>query len=301
MATRCGGRAAGVLLVLAACLLGRAALAYTAAGDRIFAATNILPQIAPSDQVYGWVQSLPFAGGPAGAATRGTNIGGAFEKTITERLGIHLQQVWLRLDRAGTGALHGFTNFETELKYMPVNDHDRELLLTVAINREWPGTGAQRFGGSIGSTTPRGYFGKGLGNFDMGYLRPLAISGFFGYQLSDAAPRPDFVTTGFVVEYSIPYLQSKVQSFDLPELLRGLTPMAEFSFAIPAGRSFGARTASVMAPGLNYAGEGWELVISGLVPLSRAAGSGAGVRAQLHLSFDFLFPDTIGRPILAQR
>src|SRR5215207_38466 len=189
--SRCG---AGGVLVLLGWLLPAAALAYTAAGDRIFAATNILPQIAPSDQVYGWVQSLPLAGGPAGAATRATNIGGALEKTITERLGVHLQQVWLKLDRADAGALHGFANFETELKYMPVNDHDRELLLTVAINREWPGTGARRFGGSTGSTTPRGYFGKGLGNFDIGYLRPLAVSGFFGYQLSDAQPRPDFVT-----------------------------------------------------------------------------------------------------------
>jgi len=289
------------VLVLLGWLLPVAALAYTAAGDRIFAATNILPQIAPSDQAYSWAQSLPFAGGPAGALTRATNIGGALEKTITERLGLHFQQVWGKLDRAGTGALYGFGNFETELKYMPVNDHDRELLLTVAISREWRGTGARRFGSSIGSTTPRGYFGKGLGDLDIGYLRPLAISGFFGYQLSDEQPRPDFMTTGFVVEYSIPYLQSKVQSFDLPGLVRGLTPMVEFSFAIPAGRSFGARTVSLMAPGLNYAGEGWESVLSGLVPLSRVAGSGAGVRAQLHLSFDFLFPDTIGRPILAQR
>src|SRR5688500_7348470 len=110
-AARCGRGAAAGMLVLVACLFGRAALAYTAAGDRIFPATNILPQIAPTDQLYGWAQTMPLAGGSPGAATRGTNLGTALEKTITERLGIHIEQVWLRLDRAGAGALHGFANF----------------------------------------------------------------------------------------------------------------------------------------------------------------------------------------------
>jgi hypothetical protein len=289
-------------LVLAVSVTPRAALAYTAAGDRVFVATGILPQIAPTDQFYTWAWTMPLTGGGAGTPERATNVGATLEKTISERLGIHFEDSWSRIDRRGAGPLHGFQNFETELKYLTINDHSREFLLTLGVDREWGGTGAAGVGAPPqGSTTPRVYFGKGLGDLDIGYWRPLAVSGFFGYQFADAAPRPDLITTGFVVEYSIPYLRSKVQSVDMPELFRGMTPMTEVLFTFPAGRSFGARTTALIARGLNFAGEGWEFIIEALVPATRATAGGAGVRAQLHLALDFLFPDTIGRPLLASR
>lgn len=300
----CGAGALALAVGLVVALVAPASdcLAYTAAGDRIFAATGILPQIAPTDQLYTWAWTVPLAGGATGAPSQATNVGAVYEKTITERLGIHFQNSWFRIDRTRAGSLHGFQNFETELKYLTINDHAREFLLTLGVNREWGGTGAARIGASPdGATTPRVYFGKGLGDLDLGYLRPFALTGFFGYQFADSQPRPDLVTTGFAVQYSIPYLQSKVQSFDLPELFRGMTPMTEVLFTVPAGRSFGARTTILVAPGLNFAGDGWEFIIEALVPATRATAAGAGVRAQLHLSLDFLFPDTIGRPLLAQR
>ena len=297
-----GPLAIAASLVFTVAAAPRHALAYTAAGDRVFVATGILPQIAPADQFYTWAWTMPLAGGPAGAPDRSSNVGAVYDKTITERLGIHFEDSWSRIDRVGAGSLHGFANLETELKFLAVDDRPREFLLTLGVDREWGGTGAKGVGSPPqGATSPRIYFGKGLGDLDLGYLRPLAVSGFFGYQFADAAPRPDLVTTGFVVEYSIPYLRSKVQSFDLPSVLRGLTPMTEVSLTIPAGRSFGARTTALIAPGVNFAGEGWEVVVEALVPATRATGSGAGVRAQLHLALDFLFPDTIGRPLMAAR
>jgi hypothetical protein len=299
-------RRAGKLVLAAGLMMlglgpARDALAYTAAGDRIFVATGILPQIAPTDQFYTWAWTLPLTSGRVGTPERRTNVGAVFEKTITERLGIHFEDRWFRIDRRGAGSLHGFGNLETELKYILVNDHPREFLMTLGLGREWGGTGATRIAPSKGATTPRVYYGKGLGDLDIGYWRPLAVSGFVGYQASDGAPRPDLISTGFVVEYSIPYLRSKVQSVDMPELFRGMTPMTEVLFTFPAGRSFGARTTALIAPGFNFAGEGWEFIIEALVPATRATAGGAGVRAQLHLALDFLFPDTVGRPLLAAR
>lgn len=297
---RAGWLALAAGLVLLGGGAARDALAYTAAGDRVFVATGILPQIAPADQIYTWAWTVPLSAGGIGTPERATNVGAVFEKTITERLGIHFEDSWFRIDRRGAGSLHGFANFETELKYLTVNDPAREFLLTLGVDREWGGTGALAVGTyRQGATTPRVYFGKGLGDLDLGYWRPLAVSGFFGYQAADRPPRPDLITTGFVVEYSIPYLRSKVQSFDMPELFRGMTPMTEVLFTVPAGRSFGARTTALIAPGLNFAGEGWEFILEALVPATRATAAGAGVRAQLHLALDFLFPDTIGRPLLA--
>lgn len=293
--------------VVVAALVGSLALnagclAYTASGDRIFAAGGILPQIAPTDQIYSWAWTLPLSGERVGARSRITNSGGFFDKTITERLSLYFQDNWLRIDRIDAASRYGFGNAESGFKYLLVNDLDREFLLTLGVNREWGATGASGVGAARkGATEPRAYFGKGLGDLDIGYLRPLAVTGFFGYLLSDARPRPDLVRAGLAVQYSIPYLQSKVQSFDLPDLVRRLTPMTEILVTIPAGSSFGARTTALIAPGVVYAGEGWEFVIEALVPATRATGDGPGVRAQLHLALDFLFPETVGRPLFAPR
>jgi hypothetical protein len=277
-------------------------LAYTAAGDRIFAPTGILPQIAPTNQIYSWAWTLPQSGEAVGTRSRTTNVGAFFDKTIfTERLSLYTQGSWFRIDQVATNPRYGWANFENGFKYLAINDPDREFLLTLGVNREWGATGANGIASRKGATEPRIYFGKGLGDLDIGYLRPLAVTGFLGYLAADVQPRPDLVRAGVALQYSIPYLQSKVQSFDLPDLVGGLTPMTELLITTPVARSYGARTTTLVAPGISYAGEGWEFVIEALVPATRATGEGAGVRAQLHLVLDFLFPNTIGRPLFALR
>src|SRR6476646_5111756 len=119
-------RAAWSAIAVGLLLLGKSmtpyALAHTAAGDRVFVATGILPQIAPSDQFYTWAWTVPLTSAGIGTPDRATNVGAVFEKTITERLGIHFEESWFRIDRRGAGSLHGFQNLETELKYLLVND-----------------------------------------------------------------------------------------------------------------------------------------------------------------------------------
>ena len=286
--------------LIAALLLPGSTVAYTAAGDRLFPATLVIPQIAPGDEFYINTMTLPQTGGPPGAVNRNTGTTGVYTKSITDRLSFTVDETYTKLGRVGAGAQYGWLNFDTELKYLAIDDLAREFVLSLGLDREFGDTGAGRVGASTsGATTPRLYFGKGLGDLDIGNLRPLAVAGFVGFQAADQRPRPNLATGGFVVEYSIPYLQSKVQSYDLPDLIRNLTPMTEVSFTTPVGTSFGARTTMLIAPGVSYAGEGWEFGIEALVPLTRATGRGVGVTAQLHLSLDFLFPDTIGRPLFA--
>lgn len=290
------------VLAMAVCagVTARDACAYTAVGDRLFPATLQLPQIAPGDEVYIGANTVPLAGGPAGSGSRQSGVVAVWAKTITDRLGIVIKENWTRLDRVATGSWSAMQNLDTEIKYLAIDNQPHEFLLTFGLDREFGGTGAQRVGAfASGATTPRIYFGKGLGDLDIGTLRPLAIAGIVGYQIADSRPRPNLVTAGLVVEYSIPYLQSKVQSLDLPDFVRGLTPMTEMLLTIPGGRSFGARTTALIAPGVSYAGEGWELAIEGLVPANRASGRGAGAIAQFHLSLDFVFAETIGRPLFS--
>ena len=293
----------GALLSIASlALFPLPADAFVAAGDRVFPGTLILPQIAPTDETY--IQSAtPFSGTPVPLNTRRTDVIGFFGKTLTERLGIRVKEVYTRLDPAGASSRYGWQTLTATAQYMAVLDWPHEFLFSVGVDRQFGGTGAgrvQRRGFSgVGATTPSIYFGKGLGDLDIGYLRPLAFSGTFGYLIADKSPRPDVVMPGFAIEYSIPYLQSKVRTLDLPDLIRGLTPIVELFLTTPAGQAHGTANTALIAPGVSYAGEGWQFGIEALIPMTRATGKGLGVTAQFHVWLDYLFPNSIGRPLFS--
>lgn len=289
---------AALAAVLAYTGAPRAAHAYTAAGDRLFSAMLVLPQFAPGDEFYSWDDTMPQTPAGVGSATRESNFSAVYAKTITDRLGIVLEETWTRLDRVQRGTWSAMQNFDAEVKYLAAVDKQHEFLMSVGLDREFGGTGAARVGAfASGATTPRLYLAKGLGDLDIGYLRPLAVGAMLGYQVADAAPRSNLYTPGFFIQYSIPYLESKVQTLPLPEFVRHLTPITEIQFSIPSGRSFGMRTMALVAPGISYAGAGWELAAEALIPATAATGRGIGGIAELHLSLDYLLPDKIGRPL----
>lgn len=204
--------------------------AYLASGDRVFVPTVVLPQqIAPGNDFYMWGSNQPLVGGADISEFNGT-----ITKQITERLGVTLDDIWTRTGIPGAGPNYGFLNLDGEIKYLAVYDKPHEFLLSVGLDHEFGGTGAVRTGAfNSSANTPRIYFGKGLGDLDIGYLRPLAITGLVGYQLADTAPRPNQVQAGVSIQYSIPYLELKVQSLRLPEPLRGLSPITEIFFTVP--------------------------------------------------------------------
>jgi hypothetical protein len=65
------GFAFALFALFALCALVREARAYTAAGDRLFPATILLPQISPGDEFYTNVITLPQT--PAGIGTPNRN------------------------------------------------------------------------------------------------------------------------------------------------------------------------------------------------------------------------------------
>jgi hypothetical protein len=116
--------------------------------------------------------------GGVGTATRQSNITAVYAKTITDRLGIVIEETWTRLDRVAKGTWSAMQNLDTEIKYLAIDDQPHEFLLTFGLDREFGGTGAARVGAfASGATTPRVYFGEGLGDLDIGNLRPLAVAG----------------------------------------------------------------------------------------------------------------------------
>lgn len=289
-----GWGVSAVLALSIASLTPTAGNAYTAAGDRNFPATLEVPQIASSDAFWGSASTQPTDGGNL------TEFTGTYSKMITDRLGIQLTD-----GLNGAGSVYGAPNFNALLQYEAIISATHEFVLSVEVGREFGGTGSQRVGSLPQSaTTPAITFGKGLGDLPIGYLRPLAITGFAGYQASGGA-RPSVITSGFSVQYSIPYLVSKVANVGLPPFLRGVTPITEVLFNTPVGRNTGQGSGRtlVIAPGISYShGRGWELGIEATIPATKAAGSGIGVVAQFMIQFDYLLPNSlIGRPIFPLR
>ena len=278
-------------------LLPAAAAAYTAVGDRIFPATILLPQAAPGDALYVTPSTRPVPGGNF------TNLTATLDKTLTERLGIGIQDGYNWIGRNNASTLVGWQNLLAYVKYEAILDPPHEFLFSIGTAHEFGGTGTRRVGAPENGATlvPTTFFAKGLGDLPIGYFRPLGLQGFATYQLSSGAPRPDNFLAGLAVEYSIPYMQSKVRAFDLPDLLRGMTPIVETLVVTPTRNRGGSTTAVMVAPGVAYSGQGWQFAIEARVPANNAAGSGVGVLAQFSLSLDYFFPDSIGRPLFSGR
>ena len=287
--------------------------AYTAAGDRTFPATLILPQVAPSDAAWMPFSTLPFNPSESRGITRENTLTGTYSKTITEQLGIQLQDGYNWFNRLGQSSASGFQNLNVTIQYQMVLDPPHEFVMSAQVDQEFGGTGAQSVNADKQSATQPGItFAKGLGELPVPWLRPLAITGFAGYQFAEGAPpspgegaqrRPNLASAGLSVQYSIPYLLSKVTNADLPSFVRGMTPMVEVMYTAPVGPSYGKGSTVVVAPGVSYSdNRGWEFAIEALIPATRATGSGVGVIAQLMVQFDYLLPDSfIGRPIFAPR
>jgi hypothetical protein len=290
-------RRAALACVAICVLLPAAAAAYTAVGDRIFPATILLPQAAPGDTLYVTPTTVPEPGGNA------TNLTVTLDKTLTERLGIGIQDGYNWIGRKDASTLVGWQNLLAYVKYEAILDPEHEFLFSIGTAHEFGGTGTRRVGAPENGATlvPTTFFAKGMGDLPIGYFRPLGLQGFATYQLSSGAPRPDNFLAGLAVEYSIPYLQSKVRAFDLPDLLRGMTPMVETLVETPTRNRGGSTTAFIVAPGIAYSGQGWQFGIEARVPANSAAGHGVGVLAQFSLSLDYFFPDSIGRPLFTGR
>ena len=140
----------------------------------------LLPQVAPADQIYLTPTTQPVAEG------RSTDLALNFAKTLTERLGVRFEEDYTWLG----GNLTGWQNLEMVTQYLAVLDPAG----SIGHGRRRSSVGRHRhatdWGLAQGATTPTIYFAKGMGDFDIGYLRPLAVTGSIGYQLADARAAP---------------------------------------------------------------------------------------------------------------
>jgi hypothetical protein len=180
---RTAARAAAVSL----CLLPLAAQAHWVAGARIFPTTLTLDDPAVPDEAslptFTWQRSgADESGGPSEAYGAGFEV----DKRITTRLGVGVNDAYTVIRRSGAKTVYGWRNVQVALKYLAYVNPEHEFMASLGVIRELGRTGAANVGAdNQGATTPTIYFGKGLGDVPVSWLRPAAITGTVGYSFAD--------------------------------------------------------------------------------------------------------------------
>jgi hypothetical protein len=317
--------------LLAVCCLplwpARHAAAHAVAGVRIFPVTLTIddPGVADEASIPTFsVQRQAADGGPG--PTYQYNFGAEFDKTITKNFGLGINDAYVVSSTAHDKTRTGFQDISVTAKYQAWVNAEHEFIVSLGVIREFGRTGTVHIGADqYGNTTPTVYFGKGLGDIPVPWLRPFAVTGTFGFSVADkelkaTSPAPGLAASmlggvtglmsqtfnngysnrwvgGLSLQYSLPYYTSQVKDLGLPDFVNSLVPVVEFAWSSPAAKPSDLGTQAVFAPGIIYLGQKFQVGVEALVPANRASGRNIGVISQIHLFFDDLFPTTLGKPI----
>ncbi len=311
-----------------AMLAGPCASAHVIAGARVFPVTLTFddPGVADEASLPAFTYTRSGAAGGSGA-THEVDLGFEYDKTVTSDTALIVNDGYGIQQVNGAKTQTGFENLFITGKWQAYTNADHEFVISLGVIREIGGTGTTHTGGDrFGSTSPTGYFGKGLGDLPVGFLRPFAVTGELSYTVADkevktlaspalsagvsaSSPFDTGLATqfnngnnnawsaGLSLQYSIPYLQSQVSNVGLPGWLGDMIPIVEFTWSSPASRPSTQGTTWIAAPGVIYLAQWGEIGVEALVPLDKAAGTNVGAVGLVHFFFDDLFPNSIGRPI----
>ncbi len=309
--------------VLAAALAGAllpsaSALAHGFAGDRFFPAT-----IQTDDPFVADEGSLPtVAKNPTDAAgTQSYTVESDLSKRLTPSTDILAQYEWNYFQPRGAPAHYGFGSLLTGLQYQLFINAPHEAMALVGLNEIWGHTGAVNQGGAANYTTiePAFDWGKGFGDLpdSLSWFQPLAVTGnlfvdFPARVNNDGMVNQTVFNAGFAIEYSLEYLEHQVKDVGLSWPFDRLIPLVEITSATPINRGTvagssspfngfitnneGRATTGVIAPGIIWSGQYYQIAAEAVLPYGEGQGHGVGGLIQLHFYYDDIFPQSFGRP-----
>lgn len=180
---------------------------------------------------------------------------------------------------AGGRTVSGFDDLEVGTKAAVYRNERHEMVLTPAIFAEFS-TGARKVSEHRTALHPEMLFAKGFGDLKTNWLRPLAVQGDAGVELSATGERERNVTYDAVLMYSIPYLNRYVRNadagFELEHNLRlghsshailgNMFPFVEFNGSTPVQGTSGS-SATFLRPGTLYMGKYFQISLAADIPL----------------------------------
>jgi hypothetical protein len=302
---------------VAALILSNAdALAHCFVGARFFPATLAIDDPCVADELS--FPTVAWSRTSDRPSAQQIDLSGEFSKRITEYFGVSISPTWTHIAPPGGPNASGFQNLETTFKYQFLTVPERELVMSAALVVEWGATGAQGVGADRFTTyTPTLYLGQGFGGLpdSLGWARPFGLTAQLGYAIPSSSSsvkvdpdtgdvgvdlHPRFLTYGFSLQYSMPYLKSNVVDLQLPDVVNHLIPIVEAQFRTPVSSNFGTGigTTGTINPGVIWVGDYFQVGLEAMIPINHASGSGVGFIGQLHLYLGDIFPRSIGQPLI---
>ena len=284
--------------------LAHSAQAHVVVGVRVFPVTLTFDDPGVGDEAT--LPQVVVQPGPGGQTT--TAIQWEYDKTITPTTALIYNQGFDILHMPGAKTQTGLENAFVTGKWQAFTNASTESVVSLGVIREFSGGPAtQAIGGdAFGSTAPTIYAGQGGGFLPVPMLRPLAVTGEVNYVIADRRLNsaedngggPNSLTAGLSIQHSIPYLQSEVKDFHLPDVIGHMIPLVEFTWFTPTeAPASGLPSTLTIAPGVIYLGDTYQVGLEALIPGTRAAGPHVGAIMQVHFFFDDLFPNSLGKPL----
>ena len=285
----------------AACLAGSpSASAHAVVGDRVFPATLTVDDPGVGDEFdtqFGHIKSTDDNGNTINVNT----VSYEWDKLITQNLAFSVASNYVTQNAPDGGSVKGWDNVTLGVKYMVYANAAHEFMASIGLESEIGGTGARSIANSYSTFTPTAYFGKGFGDLpaSLGYLRPFAITGQIGPNLTTASldNGPNSLGWGVTLQYSIPYLQSQVKDLGLPQPFSNLIPVVEFPMSTCTAGACAGHTTGTINPGVLWLNRYGQFGIEAQIPANRASGNHVGVLLDAHLYFDDIFPNSLGKPL----
>lgn len=278
-------------------------------GDRFFPPTVSTDDPFATDEFSLAASSFnnPAASDGSGPKTREVDIFGEFDKEIFPKFALGVSGTYINLDPKGHHgpAQDGFDNVSVQAKYQLWENAPHEWILSLGGEIDLGDTGSKALGVDAFSTyTPKLYFGKGFGDLpaSLRYLKPLALTGTFGYAIAgqpsntDGSLNSNALVYGVAVEYSLPYLQQHVEDLGLPKPLGDLIPLVEFTATTPVDRG-GETTTGTINPGVLWEQPDYQIGVEAVIPLNSHTGPNVGAVVSVQIYIDDLFPKVFGQPV----
>jgi hypothetical protein len=304
------------------------AFSHTIVGNRVFPATLGIDDPGVNDELA--IPSFAYVANPDNSNQ--FDYGFEYQKTITYDSSFSVGSALTHLvntmrPNGNFGGVTGWQNVETQLKYVPYQNAEHEFLVAIAGSAEWGHTGNASVGAEpFTALTAKGFVGKGFGDAEAEWLRPIAVTGEIDYTWSthpitfgfdpDAGVTidrsPTVLTYGATLQYSLLYMNSFVH--EVPEFFRNLiltfeavfsTPVSNIGPSVPLSIPGTHETTGVYGPGLYYIGRlgpvTFQLGAVAAIPINRASGRHVGALAILDIFLDDTLPDSLGKPLFGPR
>jgi hypothetical protein len=237
-----------------------------------------------------------------GSESRNFSLGFGLEKKLADTFSITLEGEWDSVSPTAPDEPQatGFNNFAVTLKDAVYVNPEHEGIVSAAVEAAAPVGSASVGAEQDWSFKPFLLYGKGFGDLPraLRWLRPFALQGDGGFEISIDHDRTTTLVYNFCLQFSIPYLQAFVDDLGLRWPLANLIPVTELNVEQGVHGEEAGQARIITTPGVVYMDRYIEVGVAGRFPLTGDAHRDLnwGVIGIVDLFIDDILPATRWQP-----